>query len=235
MSQFETTAATPPTGVVDPRLSDLPAIIGRARGHALSAGALAIACATATSDTERVALASDMSIQAQAFIEAIEAGAREQRVAAGKSRLTAERKIVKAFSARLAALPPEGAGLTRDVAVDLARDARETVNPAIYRMLSVIQEDEGLVIDRRLAEIRDKAAMVDPLIVEMGRIGRMIGMISINASVEAARAGGESGRAFQVIAEEVRTLARRSSDVLDRIRSRLAEATPDRPRGSRHL
>ena len=225
----------PPTGVVDPRLSDLPAIIGRARGHALSAGALAIACATATSEAERESLAMELSVHASRFIEAVAAGSRERRVDPGKSRLVPEREIVHAFAARLANLPAGGIGLTRGDAMDLAREARETVNPAIYRILAVIQEDEGKIIDRRLDEMRDKAAMVDALIVEMGRIGRMIGMISINASVEAARAGGESGRAFQVIAEEVRNLARRSSEVLDRIRVRLTEDGPDRPRGPRLL
>nr|WP_281494078.1 methyl-accepting chemotaxis protein [Jannaschia sp. S6380] len=78
---------------------------------------------------------------------------------------------------------------------------------------------------RNLARVSERAALLDAMLTDMGRIGRMIGMISINASVEAARAGGPSGRAFRVIAEEVRDLARQSSDLLTRMRQRVNEDT----------
>lgn len=93
----------------------------------------------------------------------------------------------------------------------------------ILAHLAKLEKDEA---ETHLARMAEKAALVDGMLTEMGRIGRMISLISINASVEAARAGGESGRSFQVIAEEVRSLARQSSDVLDRMKNRISEDEP---------
>lgn len=224
-------------GVIDPRTSDFIAVVGQARGYALSAGALAIACATAVAPEERAALAAELAGCVRRYRDAVAVGARMQRVPLAKSRIPREREIVHAFDARLAALPQGGEGLTRADAIDIARAAREEVVPAIYRILAVIQEDEVAEIERRMAAMREKAAIVDGMFAEMARIGRMIGIISINASVEAARAGGETGRAFQVIAEEVRTLAQRSSEVLAGMKARVIEdqAGPPVPRHGRRV
>ncbi|MEM1301801.1 MAG: methyl-accepting chemotaxis protein, partial [Pseudomonadota bacterium] len=54
---------------------------------------------------------------------------------------------------------------------------------------------------------------------EVEQIGRMIHLISLNASVEAARAGGESGRSFKVIADEIRNLAQQSAALIDTTRA----------------
>ena len=213
-------------GVVAHNASELVADLGRARGHALNAGALAIACATAATPEERAALAAELAIPIAQFRAVIAAGARVQRVPPERSRIKRERTIVHGFDARLAALPRSGVGLTRSDAIELARSAREDVVPAIYRILAVVQEDEAAAAARHLAAMREKAAIVDGMFAEMGRIARMIAIISINASVEAARAGGETGRAFQVIAEEVRDLARRSSEVLAGMKARVIDEQP---------
>ena len=205
-------------------------VISPARGHALFASSLAIACATATTEKERTALAAEMSVYIEQYGAAIAACAEARRVPPERSRVTEERAVVKAFDARLAALPPDGAGLTRDEAMSLAREARDAVVPAIRRILAVLREDERQEEARKLAAMREKAAIVDGMFAEMGRIGRMIRIISINASVEAARAGGDTGRAFQVIAEEVRTLAARSSEVLAGMKARVIE--DQRPSGT---
>lgn len=212
-------------GVIRQRFSELPAIVGRARGYALSVGALAIACATSPTLEERMEHAAELQVHARQFLDAVAAGWKAHHIAKGDSRLIDERRVVIAFAARVADLPVDGLGLSRDDAIDLARESRELVLPALYAIIAVIQQDEGAEIERRMKEMQERAVLVEGMFLEISRIGKMIGFVSINASVEAARAGGASGRAFQVIAKEVRTLALRSADVLAQMKSRVTEET----------
>jgi len=71
------------------------------------------------------------------------------------------------------------------------------------------------------AEIEARAQTVLSMCDEMAAIGRTIHLISLNAAVEAARAGGESGRIFGTIAQEVRSLAARAAKVIEGTRKRL--------------
>ena len=66
--------------------------------------------------------------------------------------------------------------------------------------------------DRALAAQRD----ADTACADLRRIARTVGIISINAGVEAARAG-EDGRAFSVIAKEIKGLSERAQDATGRI------------------
>lgn len=218
-----------PAEVVVARKTDLPEIIGHARSHALCVGALTVACATAPRREERASLAAEMARHVSLYAQAIAVGRAAQRVPVGMSRIPSEREAVLSFGARIAGLPPDGEGLDRAEAVEIARLARETALPAFDRIREVIEEDEILTLESQLFRTREKAAMVEGILTEMGRIGRMIGLISINASVEAARAGGESGRAFQIIADEVRNLARQSADLVARMQARMIDGD-DAPR-----
>ena len=69
---------------------------------------------------------------------------------------------------------------------------------------------------------------------EVGRIGRQIHMISVNASIEAARAG-PAGRGFAVIGDEIRDLSTEASKVLRRLHEQLAvqNAAADPPAAER--
>lgn len=62
---------------------------------------------------------------------------------------------------------------------------------------------------------------LDTALEEVGRIGRQIHLLSINAAIEAARAGKE-GRSFSVIAAEVRRLSNQSDEVVGKIGREIA-------------
>jgi methyl-accepting chemotaxis protein len=60
-------------------------------------------------------------------------------------------------------------------------------------------------------EIREKSAKISAIISTIENIAFQTNILSLNASVEAARAGA-AGKGFAVVADEVRTLAAKSSD-----------------------
>jgi hypothetical protein len=62
-----------------------------------------------------------------------------------------------------------------------------------------------------MGDITSAVSVYNQMIEDIEKIALQIHIISLNASIEAARAG-ENGKAFSVVAEEIRTLARSSDD-----------------------
>ena len=99
-----------------------------------------------------------------------------------------------------------------------ARRMVEMTSVRIARVLQVVisalirGETDRQAHEREMIDARAK--VVNRMCDEMEEIGRTIHLISLNAAVEAARAGGESGRVFGTIAQEVRTLANRAAEVI---------------------
>lgn len=224
---MKTTTRTAPHGETTSKgranLPEILGLVGKCRGFGLQAGMLAVVNATAVTEEEQL-------VTTEAFLEVrfkfLEAIAEQRRLGPFLTEIeeiALPCKHVYDFYDTLRAMPDDAVGLTRAEAVNLAYRSRHEVMPAIYLIIDHLTDLEKQDAQAHLARVAEKAAMVDGMLSEMGKIGRMIGLISINASVEAARAGGESGRSFQVIAEEVRRLARQSSELLDRMRNRISE------------
>ena len=189
--------------------------LGRCRAHVLSAAAMVLALSECRDPIERD-------------------GAREEfAYSVAKCRETLDRVIPPAvlrrlgerapdalgrFSRYLDALPDPHAPIARAEAMSLYWDARRHVLPAVMALIEVILVEEA---ERRrgvLEGMQTRTRDLEAMFREMEKIGRTIRLISLNAAVEAARAGGESGRAFGVIAGEVRTLATRANELLGRAR-----------------
>ena len=128
----------------------------------------------------------------------------------------------EATFAAVRALAPDAAPPGQDAAALFRRvdAAASTIDAAIDRIVSRSLDAQGE--ERRSVSARGGAvlAMCD----EMEEIGRTIHLISLNAAVEAARAGGESGRVFGTISQEVRTLASRAAKVVGDARARIEDA-----------
>ncbi len=206
--------------------------IGLVRGLSLSIGIVSLLATTTEDPSTRdlhLGELADLHLQLRTHVDSV--------LGRGRTHLPPDsvpecqamlRAYAERFSRTEVAVPSD-----RAVAAGLAMDARGKIVPAVYSVLAALDARREAAMAVRLARISEKAALVDSLLAEMARVGRMIGLISINASVEAARAGGDSGRAFQVIAEEVRTLSKQSATLLAKTKAGLIadrRVAPDPPR-----
>ena len=88
---------------------------------------------------------------------------------------------------------------------------------------SLIKEmTEGMVTS--IDEITEAISVYNSMIRDIEKIAMQVNIIALNASIEAARAG-KHGKAFNVVAEEIRTLAQSSSNSADQTKEASAKAT----------
>jgi len=66
-------------------------------------------------------------------------------------------------------------------------------------------------ITSSMTEVTDAVAKYDQMVTDIERISEKVNIISLNASVEAAKAG-QHGLAFGVVAKEIRSLAQSSAE-----------------------
>lgn len=150
-----------------------------------------------------------------------------ERVKAGRNKLPEEVEVLRraaadAIAALLAhpAISAPDRALGQEARLELATVIAPAVEQSTTAFLSAFDtwaretDDAGHFARRRkIVEASD----------DIGKISRAINMISINASIEASRAG-EAGRGFAIIANEIRGLSEKTQASLEKIMSALDEA-----------
>ena len=111
----------------------------------------------------------------------------------------------------VAALPPGGGApaARHALATELGHHLPEAVE-------AVMDELRALFVQTMLDRQARAARLAEEAAREIAQVSRQIYFISINASVEAARAG-EAGRGFAVIGQQIRALAQQASASLRRL------------------
>ena len=202
----------------------------RGRGLAVNAGAIGITLATATDPEERAQMAAHLAAFISKFCEAVDTAVAMPILHDAAPDHAQAFEELRGFSREVQQLDPTDnfASLTRDLATALTTRARTATLPAFYTFIRRFEAERAALTERNAADLRGQSEQLEKMFGEVEDIGRMIHLISLNASVEAARAGGESGRSFKVIADEIRSLAAKSAELIDTTRAAL------RSRGGRH-
>ncbi len=194
--------------------------LGTVRGLSLNLGALALQHATAAVEEAE----SITPLMREMLERALDGGAviDGEDVTALDQRADAPANVVRTFLRDLRLLLDHPVRIDRPTAVEVARRSREEVVPAVYDLLNLMAERNRAAADERMQEVERNRATIDGLVGQLEQIGLQVRLIALNASVEAARAGGEAGRSFGVISDEIRALAETASRLIGETKDRLS-------------
>lgn len=101
-----------------------------------------------------------------------------------------------------------------------ASQAQEAVGHGLEAMQMIRQEVEGIA--RNILDLSEKNLQIGEIVQTVNALAEQSNLLAVNASIEAAKAG-EHGRGFSVVAAEVKTLAGRSKDATEQIRTILGD------------
>ena len=122
-------------------------------------------------------------------------------LAAGSSEQAAAIEETSATMNETESMVAQNAENTR-VASQIAASSAELTNEAGKHMANMMNS---------MNELIESSQKVGKIIKTIDDIAFQTNLLAINATVEAARAGGDAGRSFAVVAQEVRTLAQKSA------------------------
>jgi hypothetical protein len=117
---------------------------------------------------------------------------------------------------QLASLGPKLATLAAEMEKQAQAQARRAT--AIADTMETLTSD----LETAVSELRSSSGQVGEALTTVSRIADHTRIISLNASIEAARAG-QHGRAFAVVVEEVQRLADRTGETTHTIESRMGD------------
>ena len=107
---------------------------------------------------------------------------------------------------------------------ELASQNAEQGSSVVTRATEAIEglSSEIISVNQVISELDSKSDNIGSVIDVINQIAEQTNLLALNAAIEAARAG-EQGRGFAVVADEVRTLAKRTQDSTDEIRHMIEE------------
>ncbi|GGY54691.1 chemotaxis protein [Bacterioplanes sanyensis] len=145
-----------------------------------------------------------------------------EQTTAGMNRQYAETDSLAAAMDELAATLQEMSGNTSDTS-QLTQQVHQQIDDSNQRMQHTVEAVDGVAIAVRHAsdvvtKLEQDVKQIDTILAVIRNISEQTNLLALNAAIEAARAG-ESGRGFAVVADEVRSLAQRTHESTEQIRS----------------
>ena len=128
-------------------------------------------------------------------------GEASSNLAQGSSEQAAAIEQTSATMNETSSMVEQNAENTR-LAAQIASDSTKVTNEAGKFMMMMMET---------LGELKNSSDSVGRIVKTIDGIASQTNLLAINATVEAARAGGDAGRSFGVVAEEVRNLAQKSA------------------------
>ncbi len=145
--------------------------------------------------------ASSSAAEIAASARQIEATVAQQ--AASTSQVSATAKEISNRSKRLVGAM-EDVALVASRTADLANEGQSSILDMESTMAQLMDATKS--ISSRLASINDKTADIGAIVVTITKVSEQTNLLSLNASIEAEKAG-EFGLGFSVVAREIRRLA----------------------------
>jgi methyl-accepting chemotaxis protein len=145
------------------------------------------------------------------------AGAAESAAAVTETVATVEEV---ALTARQAAERAKDVSLAAKKSVEVSDSGRDALEQAVESMEQVRERVDAIA--QRILNLSDQAQAVGQITTTVNEFAEQSNLLALNASIEAARAG-EAGKAFTVVASEVRALAEQSKRATSEIRAILGD------------
>ena len=153
------------------------------------------------------------------------AGAKEQAAAIAQTTSTVEELLQSANqTASKAKIVSESA----ESASKLGLDGVQGVEASVYALARVREQSDAMA--RKILDLADSAKSIGDIVEVVSEISEQTNILSINAGIEASRAG-EHGLGFSVVAKEVKELALESkksmadiNEILEQIKSSANQA-----------
>src|SRR5262249_2181177 len=155
-----------------------------------------------------VAKARESSLQLLSIASQIAATARNQEqtvntLAASTTQVAASVREISATSKDLSGTMNE-VSQTASHAADLATSGRDNTTKMATEMKHLVESTAS--VSGKLGMIREKADSINAVVTTITKVADQTSLLSINAAIEAEKAG-EYGRGFLVVAREIRRLA----------------------------
>ena len=117
----------------------------------------------------------------------------------------------------------ENAAEAREISESSSQNAQQSA-AVIEQMISSINRisDAAKQTSQQLVELEQQSEQITSIVNVIKSIADQTNLLALNAAIEAARAG-EQGRGFSVVADEVRSLAQRTSESTDEIETMVAK------------
>jgi methyl-accepting chemotaxis protein len=167
----------------------------------------------------RGAVSSISASAAELLAVASQVAAATAQTAAATNETTATVEEVK----QTAMLAQEKASEASELSQQVAGSAKngETSSQQNRGMFERIQSDMDVVADA-IDRLNEQAQSVADIITTVNDLAEQSNLLSVNASIEAAKAG-EQGKGFTVVAQEVKSLAEQSKQAVAQVRGVLSE------------